>query len=464
MGLSKWLFDPIKKIGAKRQHKIREKTYIGGSSLNQWSATFDNMGININNSNWSSATYVRNAIEAYNTCAFSFTCIRMIAKSIADIPLVIKSTRDDKIIKGTDLEKLLKRPNATTSGSKFMQALVTYNYLSGDSYVVDSTNGQGKPQFLYLLRPDYVTPVVENGVLIKYQYTTLSGVKEFTVDHVNGKSEIMNWSEFNPLDEVNGMPQVTASQKAIMLQNSSMRWNEALFKNSARPSGILSYKDEYGRGMTADVKTLTEQALKANQTGVSKAGELMLLPTDLKYQQVSQTNKDMDFIASQDQNARQIALVLGVPVQLMGIDTTYSNLKEAKEVFYTDTLIPVLSEILDELNIWLAPRFGDVYIDMDTSGLDALVNQRAKMLEMYNNSDATTTNERRRLLGLEDAKKGDTIFVDSGKVPLEIASEYIPQDYNTDSALLVGEGIPVEDADELGEVPLGDEAMVDEKK
>ena len=59
--------------------------------------------------------------------------------------------------------------------------------------------------------------------------------------------------------------------------------------------------------------------------------------------------------------ARDIALAFGVPPQMLGIpgDSTYSNYKEARNAFWEETILPLLTQLLSSLNNWIVPEFAN---------------------------------------------------------------------------------------------------------
>jgi len=77
----------------------------------------------------------------------------------------------------------------------------------------------------------------------------------------------------------------------------------------------------------------------------------------------------MDFMNTQKEMAKLVASAFGVPLPLIDNDaTTFNNMEQAKERFYTDTIIPMFNEFLRAFGNWLLPAYGDgleFKVDMD---------------------------------------------------------------------------------------------------
>jgi HK97 family phage portal protein len=90
---------------------------------------------------------------------------------------------------------------------------------------------------------------------------------------------------------------------------------------------------------------------------------------------MSLSPRDMDFIALKQMAAREIALALGVPAQLLGIhgDATYANYAEANRAFWRQTVIPLVQRTASGLGRWLGPAYGrNLLLKPDLDNLDAL--------------------------------------------------------------------------------------------
>jgi HK97 family phage portal protein len=165
------------------------------------------------------------------------------------------------------------------------------------------------------------------------------------------------------------------------------------------------------------------QRLKAQieeqYSGSGNAGRPMLLEGGLDWKAMGLSPTDMGIIESKYSSARDVALALGVPPQLLGIpgDNTYSNYAEARLAFWEDTALPMLDYIIQDWNAWLAAPYG-VEIRADVDSIPAIADKRSKLWDMANTSTDLTINERRAMKGYEPIVGGDVLLVSPMNVPL----------------------------------------------
>src|SRR3954462_10055075 len=171
---------------------------------------------------------------------------------------------------------------------------------------------------------------------------------------------------------------------AASVHNRASRWNKALLDNAARPSGALSYETPDGSVMSADQFQRLKAELGQEFSGSGNAGRPLLLEGGLKWQALSLTPADMDFVALKEGAARDIALAFGVPPVLVGLpgDATYANAREAGRALYRQTVLPMAARILDGLSGMLSEWMGPVRLAVNTDDLTELIEDRARLWEV----------------------------------------------------------------------------------
>lgn len=369
---------------------------------------------------WTPRNYANFAKEGYQNNVYVYACVRQIAMACAGIPwLVYRRGRRGKVEELDDhpLVSLLKQPNPWQGGSRFFENLVAFLMLSGNSYIEAVGPQTGAPRELYTLRPDRMEVVAGNAqqLIAGYQYI-VGGIT------VNFKpEEILHLKMFNPLDDWYGMSPIEAAARSIDQNNESRAWNVALLQNSARPPGALITENEL---QEEQYKRLKEQ-IKEQYSGAKNAGRPLLLEGGLDWKEMGLSPADMHWIEGLKLSAREIAIAFGVPPELIGdtANKTYSNYKEARQAFYTETVLPLMDWIRDELNNWLVPKFGDdkVYIDYDRDEIEALQEDREAVWERAMEAvkiGVLTPNEARLLLGYEEVAGADTLMVPGNMVPM----------------------------------------------
>lgn len=345
--------------------------------------------------------------EGYAKNITVFRCVNIISRAGGGVPWMVKSKRSGKDFSEHPLLTLMNRPNPMQGQAKFMQNFLAYYTLTGNSYIEQTKLGNTPPLELYTPRPDRMRIVPgANGFPEKYIYKV--GMKEVhyevKVDGFNMMSNILHMKSFNPTDDWYGMSPIEPAMFSIDQQNEAGRYNIALIQNQARPSGVLVVEATDARptgNLTDEQFKRLKSQLEENYSR-NRAGKPMLLEGGLKWQQLSLTPQQMDFLENKNVTSRDIASAFGVPPLMLNIpgDSTYSNYKEARLALYEDTILPMLDDVRDELNNQIAPQFGDdIILDYDKDTIQALVEKRMEKFTTIEKSSVLTQNEKREELG-----------------------------------------------------------------
>jgi hypothetical protein len=139
-------------------------------------------------------------------------------------------------------------------------------------------------------------------------------------------------------------------------------------------------------------------------------------------------------------SAQDIALVFGVPAQLIGVGDaqTYNNMAEARLALYEETIIPLLRHLESDLNEWLVPLYGDdITLMYDIDGIPAITERRRMVTDNILRAvqeGVLTRNEARERLNLEPIKGGDEIYIPANLFPIGSAEPNPPQPTDEDDA------------------------------
>jgi phage portal protein BeeE len=113
-------------------------------------------------------------------------------------------------------------------------------------------------------------------------------------------------------------------------------------------------------------------------------------------------------------------------------ESTYSNYEQAKQSLWTDSVLPKMQTILDMLNRWLAPMYGEnLEIWYDEEMIPALEPLRKAKADRINASTFMRVNEKRRAMGLDDVEGGQVVLVPSANIPLELAGSVDLPEYGS---------------------------------
>jgi hypothetical protein len=154
----------------------------------------------------------------------------------------------------------------------------------------------------------------------------------------------------------------------------------------------------------------------------------MILDGGLEAQPLSFSPQDMSMDKSMLWSAQRICAAFGVPGELVGLmSATYQNRREARKALYTETILPLLDRIADDLNNWLAPQFGPALtLSYDRDSIEALQEDREALFNQIKAASWLTVNEQRVMAGYEERPEGDVILEPGTLVPLDALTAPAP--------------------------------------
>lgn len=353
---------------------------------------------------WSSWSYQSVAANALATNPVVLRCMRLVCEGAASVTWALADASGT--LQQHPLLSLMQGPNPMASRAAFVETVISHLLLHGNAYIERVVpEGTSTPVELYSLRPERmrIKPGA-SGWPAHYLYTLGSRSVRFPVDAVTGAADILHLKTASPLDDYYGQSALQAAMRALDLHAAADGWSKALLDNAARPSGALVVNGGDGwSGLSEDQFDRLREQIADNFQGQANAGRPMILEGGLSWQPMGFSPADMDFQATKQAAARDIALAFGVPPMLLGIpgDNTYSNYQEANKALWRLTILPMLERMVDALNMWLVPPFdAGLKIKLDYSSIPALAPDRDARWRRIADADFLTPDEKRQLLDL----------------------------------------------------------------
>ncbi len=330
--------------------------------------------------------------EAYVDNAVAQRAVRIVAEGVGGAPL---ASMDDAIA------ALI---NATSAGQSLLETIAAHLLLHGNAYVQVMCGVDDQPAELFALRPDRITIESDKkGWPVAYAYRAGEHQTRFAAQDAMGRPAIIHIKAFHPTDDHYGLGCLGAAAKAVAVHNAAAQWNKALLDNAARPSGALVFDPgPEGSALSADQFDRLKAEMEASFAGSGNAGRPMLLEGGLKWQSMSMTPADMDFVALKAAAAREIALAFGVPPMLLGLpgDNSYANYREANRALWRLTILPLAGKILDGLSGALEAWWDDAALAVDRDQIPALSEDRERLWSQVSEADFLSPEEKREMLGI----------------------------------------------------------------
>lgn len=277
--------------------------------------------------------------EAYKKNAWVFRCVNIKASAFASVQYYVE--RDGERIEGHPIERLLAFPNPQTPAQDSKQLISMWLNLNGEA-MWKKAKGGGRTTELWLISPDIIRPKVSNNP------------EENIVGYVNPNNpetiiyqpeEIIHFKFLDPANPTKGVSPLQSVGKTVdsdVLQND---YNASAAASHGVLDGIISIDREY---VDPDDTDLVQKEFDRIIQGQRRS---MVVGSNVKYQQLSVTPKEMDFIETRKANRDEIAVAYGVPLPLLSNDaSTYNNFNIANLILWTQTIIPEIDDFISTLN------------------------------------------------------------------------------------------------------------------
>lgn len=352
------------------------------------------------------------------------------ANSIYKANLIRKNAMVE--LEGTELHKLLERPNSAQSYSSWLSELIAFGKLTGNRYIYgiapETGINQGKYKELYVM-PSQIMEIVSGGIMQPVQKYRIEYQGAYDIP----AEDICHIKDFNPYydgtgSHLYGQSPLRAGLRSLTTNNEAVQTGVKYLQNQTA-RGILT-SDE------GDINEVQAQQLKdkfrKNFQGADNAGDIIITPKKLSWVNFGLNAADVSLIEQYNASIKDLCNIYAVPVQLLNNteSSTYNNMKEAKKALYQNCVIPELNKIRDELNRWLVPKFGDkLFIDFDYSAIPELQEENEKVVDQLSKAWWVTPNEKRRVMnyGVDEENIAlDNYYIPANLLPLETNEMPIP--------------------------------------
>lgn len=317
---------------------------------------------------------------------------------------------------------LLDKPNPFTTTSQLMYLTEAHLELTGDAfYLLDKPT---MPTKLFVLQPDKVT-VNPGGSAEDYMiknYTYKDTVDGKSVEKVYDPELIIHNKTPNPANPYRGKSVVEAAALTIDTDNLAREFIKQFFANGASPNFALSSEQR----ITEDDYTRIEAQLRKTSGGVRNAFKTMIIGGGLKPVPIQQSNKEIEFQAMQIALRDEIMAMFKNTKASLGIveDVNRANAEATLLGWKQSVIKPKMSRIVDTLNEFLAPKYGDNLIlsfcdpvpENKMEDIDEVVKLMANSVRQ-----TVTVNEARAILDLDPLKGEEFDTIGTQVVP-------VPQD------------------------------------
>ncbi len=364
---------------------------------------------------WDKAKAIK---QGYERNPAFYAAANIIAQTISDIPVYVEYRKRGSV-DNTIQHPILKVLERDTSREEFMEMMVLYLVVTGESYaqIVFSNTGQRKkPLGLVPLPSQHITPVYGD------RYNPISHY-EF---HLKKKIDLQ-------LDEIifikkpdlssyfTGMSPTVPLAETLDLNNAGVTWN----KNVALAGGIPPIIAKAPKGMQREeAKEIADSF--SEQSGARNSHRLKVLAGDLDLQDMGTDPHDAEWEKAILMSMRMILMGLGVSSSLMNdaANKTYNNVKDSRKALYLDACLPLADKIYTSISSRLNKFYDDnPRIRVDRDSIEALQEDQkaqAERLAELKLSGIISANEARAVLKWPKSKDASADLLETAKTPSQV--------------------------------------------
>ncbi|MBF0185458.1 MAG: phage portal protein [Magnetococcales bacterium] len=265
-----------------------------------------------------------------------FACVRILAETMASMPLVLKKRRPDR---GFDLvtdhwvyQVLSRRPNDWQTPFEFREMLMGHLVLRGNAYAFLDTDFRGNVVAMIPLHPDRVRlEVIESG---GYRYRVSMPNGEQVIVHRDQIWHLRGLSS----DGYRGLSPIEMAADSIGSALATQRYGGRFWQNDGKPTGGWI---EFPGTIPEGQREKHREEIQRHIAG-SNRHKIMMLDRGLKYHEVGVSNKDAQFLEVRQFQTIDIARIFRVPPHMLAdlSKATFSNIEQQSIDFLIHTMTP----------------------------------------------------------------------------------------------------------------------------
>lgn len=346
-----------------------------------------------------------------------FACVRVIAESIASLPLIVYERQSDGSRKpATDhpvYHLLHDTPNPWMSSFTWRETLQGHACLWGNGYSEIEFNGRDEPIGLWPLLPDRTKPKVSGGE--QYYETTIAGKPEplgiGNVLHVPG----LGWNGRE------GYSVLAMAKQAVALGLAAEEFGARFFGQGSRPSGVIE-----GEGkLDPDAAKRLRDGFERVSQGLENSHRTVVLEHGFTWKQIGMPLEEAQFLETRKFQVEDIARLFRVPLVLIGHtekSTSWgTGIEHFMIAFVVHTLRPWIVRWEQELNrkLFRPSERGRFFCEFKVDGLlRGDIKTRYEAYAIGRQNSWLSPNDIRQLENMEPVEGGDEYHVQLNLVPL----------------------------------------------
>jgi HK97 family phage portal protein len=339
--------------------------------------------------------------------------IEVIANGIATMGLHIyrETSNGKEKITGTQLNRLMKTPNAYQTGFDFWTYVMVQLKSRGNSYAVIKRDSNFIPYELHPIATSFVRPYFSKGMVF-YQ------VEDPIWKGNYASYEILHFKGLCTDDPLMGKSPIALHAESLGIDLAAMASSADVYKN-----GVLKFL------LTSDRKIEDATGLRQSLDDVVNGQRRStVLPQGVKMERMSLSPQEAMYIEQRKFSVEEISRIFGVPLSVLNAGNSGTDVELEMQQFYAQTLQPEAERLEQELSRKLLKE-----IDRDFTEFkfvfNSLMRASAKSRADYYNAGIRggwlRRNEARYMEDLDKFETGDQMLVTADLLTADKLDEYM---------------------------------------
>lgn len=348
-------------------------------------------------------------------CAAVYGCVRVLAESVAQLPLILYGRDGRKRVRAVEhpLYSLLHdAPNEFQTSFEWREMMMGHVLLRGNAYSFIGRTGNGRISELLPIHPDRVEVKQADDYTLTYEVTLADGSKRpyprEAIFHLKGLSS----------NGFSGISPISMAREPIGLALAAEYHGARLFANGARPGGILKHPGKIGAEAAKRLKESWHDT-----TGGANVHKVALLEEGMEWHQLGMTSEDAQFLETRAFQIEEIARIFRVPTILLqhaDKSSTYASSEQFFLSFVIHSLMPWLKRWEQAIRRDLIADRRNYFPEFLVEGL--LRGDAASRAAFYREQfmiGAMSQNEIRAAENRDPIEDGDRYYVPLNMVPTD---------------------------------------------
>ncbi|SEU03012.1 phage portal protein [Pseudomonas graminis] len=275
-----------------------------------------------------------------------WSCVKILSESLSGLPLKLFDDGEGgrKQVTGSDSAlKLLKKPNPYMTMLNFLKFVVVNMALRGNAFALIDRNRNGEAIGFVPLSFDMVSIDTDDELVY---WVTPKNSDRFPVSPEN----MLHFKLFS-LDGIVGLSPIEYQAETMGLAKAGQQWSSRFMRKGGFTGGYVIYENFLNKQQEAQIMAKFPDVRKGDADDI---GKMAILQGNPKIVPAGLSQRDAQFIESQQFQEEALAGIYGVPLWLANragkTSIMGSNLEQQLTGYITFGLKPYIDVVEDELN------------------------------------------------------------------------------------------------------------------